>query len=127
MRTTTVVSRMIVRIAGAIEIVLGILFWTGHARSWVGIHMLVGLILVVALWVIAGVAIRARVGRGASAFAIVWGIVVLVLGATQTMLLVGSAHWVVQVIHLFVGLAAIGISESLATRIMVALAARPAA
>lgn len=122
MRSTAVVSQMLVRLSGAIEIVLGILFWTGRARSWIPIHMLVGLILVLALWVLAVVALRAHVGRGAGIFAIVWGLIVLALGVTQMQLLPGGLHWVVQVVHLFVGLAAIGIGESLAARIRVALA-----
>jgi hypothetical protein len=46
--------------------------------------------------------------------AIVWGVITLALGMTQTQLLPGAFHWVIQVIHLVVGLAAIGLGDRLA-------------
>jgi uncharacterized membrane protein YuzA (DUF378 family) len=51
------------------------------------------------------------------ALAAVWGLVVLVLGLNQTRLLVGSAHWLIEVLHLLVGIAAVGMAEGLAARI----------
>ncbi len=50
------------------------------------------------------------------ALAIVWGFVVPLLGITQTQLLSGDYHWVIQVLHLLVGLGAIGLAERLAGR-----------
>ena len=40
----------------------------------------------------------------------------LFLGLTQALLLNGSAHWIVQVLHLLVGLGAIGLAEMLTRR-----------
>jgi hypothetical protein len=40
-----------------------------------------------------------------------------ILGVTQGRLLPGSWHWLIQVLHLLVGLAAIGLATDLATRI----------
>jgi hypothetical protein len=57
------------------------------------------------------------VSRGFVVLVIVWGVIVLVLGLTQTQLLPGDFHWVIQVLHLLVGLGAIGQAEGLATRI----------
>jgi hypothetical protein len=116
MKTATTVAQMLVRITGVLLIILGVLFWTGHARGLISIHMLLGLILVLSLWVLAGFAARAGVSGGFAVFAIVWGIIVLALGMTQTRLLPGSAHWVIQLLHLVVGLAAMGIGDTLATR-----------
>jgi len=107
----------LVRIAGPILIVLGLLFWTGNALTLIGLHMLLGLILVLALWTLALLAWRAGVNRGLVLVAIVWGLVVPILGITQNQLLPGSAHWVIRVVHLLVGLAAIGLAEALARRI----------
>ena len=39
------------------------------------------------------------------------------LGLTQDQMLLGDAHWVIRVLHLLVGLGAIGQSEGLAVRI----------
>ena len=44
-------------------------------------------------------------------------LVVLVLGMTQNRLLVDGAHSIIQVLHLLVGIAAIGLAESLAAKI----------
>jgi hypothetical protein len=116
MKTATTVAQMLVRATGVLLIILGVLFWTGHALGLISIHMLLGLILVLSLWALAAFAARAGVSAGFVVFAIVWGIIVLALGMTQTRLLPGSAHWVIQVLHLLVGLAAMGIGDSLATR-----------
>ena len=72
------------------------------------------LVLVLALWVLAVLAWRAGVSPGFALLAIIWGVIVVVLGVTQTQLLLGAAHWVIQVTHLVVGLAAMGLGERLA-------------
>jgi hypothetical protein len=118
MRNTAIVARLLVRLCGIALIILGILFWTGRALSLVSLHMLLGLVLVVALWVLAGVAARAGVPAGRVVFAAVLGLVVLALGMTQRQLLVGSAHWVIRVLHLLVGLWAMGLGERLARGIL---------
>lgn len=117
MQGTTTVAQMLVRICGGLLILLGIFFWTGHALSLIPIHMLLGLVLVIALWVLAGIGARAGVGAGLVALAALWGIIVLALGMTQTRLMPGSAHWVIRVLHLLVGLVAIRLGEVLAQRI----------
>lgn len=107
------VAQMTVRGAGVLLILLGILFWTGNADSLVLVHMLLGFLMVVALWMLAVVAARAGVSMGLVALAVFWGLVVPVLGLTQVNLLTGDRHWIVQVVHLLVGLGAIGIAEGL--------------
>jgi hypothetical protein len=77
----------------------------------------VGFVLVFSLWTLAVLAARAGVHPGLVALAIVWGFIVPVLGLTQERLLPGDAHWVIQVLHLLVGLGAIGQAEGLAARI----------
>jgi hypothetical protein len=52
------------------------------------------------------------------ALAIAWGLVVPILGLSQDGLLPGPAHWVIQVLHLLVGLAAIGLAEALSVRLV---------
>lgn len=108
---------MLVRAAGLILIVLGLLFWSGHLTGLVPLHILVGLVLVLALWALAVLGARAGVGVGLAAGALFWGLVVLVLGLSQAAILPGGAHWVVQVLHLIVGIAAIGLAEMLGGRI----------
>jgi hypothetical protein len=60
-------------------------------------------------------AARSGVNWGLVPLTIVWGLVVPILGVSQTQLLPGPAHWVIQVLPLLVGLVAMGLSERLAT------------
>jgi hypothetical protein len=114
MKIATTVLQMLVRLSGLTLIVLGVLFWTGHALTLIPVHMLVGFVLVLSLWALAVLAARAGVHPAFVALAIVWGLIVPILGLTQQRLLPGEAHWVIQVLHLLVGLGAIGQAERLA-------------
>jgi hypothetical protein len=127
MQIATTIVNMLLRLAGLIAIVLGLLFWTGNALPLIPIHMLVGIIVVLALWTLAILAFRAGVNPGLVALAIVWGLIVLILGMTQNGLLPGSWHWVIQVLHLLLGLGAIGQGEGLARRIKQARTLAPQA
>jgi hypothetical protein len=118
MRAAATYLRILTRLTGAVQIALGLLFWSGNALSLVPIHMLVGLTLVVALWVLAGLAATSGASPGTVALAVAWGLVVPVLGLTQTQLLPGPDHWVVQVVHLLIGLGAIGQAERMAAEIL---------
>ncbi len=117
MKTATTVAQMLVRFTGVLLIILGILFWTGNALTLIPVHMLLGFVLVLSLWTLAVLAARAGVPLGPVVLAVVWGLIVPILGVTQGQLLPGSAHWVIQALHLLVGLGAMGQAEGLAARI----------
>jgi len=123
MRRATTTAQMLVRATGVVQLLLGGLFWTGNALDLVPLHQTIGFLLVFGLWTLAALAARAGVRPPLVALAAVWGLIVLVLGLTQTRLLVGSAHWLIEVLHLVVGLGAIGQAEALAARIKERLAA----
>jgi len=114
MRTATMVIGMLIRLLGLIMIVLGLLFWSGNALNFIGLHMLLGMVLVLLLWAQAILAARSGVSLGLVALGIVWGIIVVALGMTQSRLLPGDFHWVIKLLHLLVGIGAIGIAERLA-------------
>ena len=127
MQTATSVAQLVIRFTGLIQIVLGVLFWSGRARGMVPVHTLLGFVLVLALWALAVLAARAGVDPGIVALAALWGVLVPVLGLAQERLLPGDNHWLIQVLHLLVGLGAIGQGEALAARIRQARPpARPA-
>jgi energy-coupling factor transporter transmembrane protein EcfT len=117
MRTTATVAQWLVRITGLIQIVLGLLFWTGNQLTLVPVHMLVGLILVLSLWTLAFIGARSGIQPGFVVLAFLWGLLLPILGVTQAQILTGSAHWLIQVLHLLVGVAAIGQGEGLGQRI----------
>jgi hypothetical protein len=122
MKGATAVAQNTVRLFGVLQIVTGLLFWTGNALSLVPLHMLSGLLLVIGLWILAGIGLRAGIGVLRAVVAIVWGLFVVVFGLVQAGILPGELHWIVQVLHLLVGLAAMGQAEAIGARIKAFLA-----
>lgn len=118
---TVNIALMVVRAGVLIELVLGILFWTNvinpDASALVPVHMLIGIIVVLALWVL-GLAqgfIRESNNFALAVLTFVVGLVVAVVGLFQRQWLTAdSQHWIIQVIHLLLGLAAIGVAEMVA-------------
>ena len=125
MKTATTIAQMLVRVTGVIQIVLGLLIWTGNALNLVNLHTLSGLLFVLGLWALGIIAASAGLGARPTAVALVWGLIVLVLGVTQKGLLPGPGHWVVQVVHFLIGLGAIVQAEWLGRSIKASLAGRP--
>jgi len=117
MRSLANVLQMIVRPLGLVQIVLGVLFWFGAARGLVNLHMFIGIVIVLILWTLAGAALVTRTAPPLAIAGIVVGLVTIWLGITQTSLLTGSAHWVIQVLHLAVGVIALGFADLLGTRV----------
>jgi hypothetical protein len=60
MKLATTIAQTVVRTLGAIQIGLGVLFWTYNALNLIPLHMLIGLVMVLALWVLAGLGLRWR-------------------------------------------------------------------
>jgi hypothetical protein len=117
LRIAMTIARMLLGISGPTALVLGVLFWTGNALTLIPVHMLAGIVLVLSLWILAVLAAVSGVRRGLVALAIVWGLVVPILGMTQTWLLPGDTHWVIQILHLLIGIVAMALGQGLATRI----------
>jgi hypothetical protein len=122
MRNTVTALQTAIQAVGVVQLALGVLFWTGNALGLVDLHILLGVLLVLGLWTMAALALRAGVAAGLVAAAVVYGLVVPIVGFTQRELLPGSAHWVIQVIHLLLGIGLIGLAETLATRAKARLA-----
>jgi hypothetical protein len=122
MRSTITGLQMAIRVVGVVQLALGLIFWTGNALGLVDLHQLLGILLVLGLWTQAFLAARAGVEARLVALAAVWGLIVPIVGLSQTSLLTGSAHWVIQVIHLLLGLGLLGLAENLATRARARLA-----
>ncbi len=120
MNVVTTIARMFIRIAGAIMIILGLLFWTDNAEFLIPLHMTIGLLLVLALWTLSTIAALSGVNLGLVALVVVWSLVMPALGLTQQRLLPGGAHWLIQTLHLLVGIGAITLGELLARRIIAA-------
>jgi hypothetical protein len=117
MKSATTAVQTLIRLSWLVLIVLGALFWAGRSLSLLPVHIVTGVIFVLLIWVLSFFAIRSGAGVGLAALNFFWSLVVLVLGMTQNQLLAETAHWTIQVLHLLVGVAAIGLAESLAAKI----------
>ena len=102
-----------VRITGLALIALGLLLWADIASSVRSIHMILGIVLVVALAAAAALALRGGAKPILPAVAVAWGLLTIAFGMTQTTILAGSGHLIVEVAHLLVGLVAMGLGEAL--------------
>lgn len=113
------IPQMILRVCGGLALLLGITFWLNLPDDvLIPVHMLLGILVVLTLWILGIVTATTRGGNiGLSVGAIVWGLLVLSLGLTQTRLLVDpSVHWIIQVLHLLLGIGALGLGETTARR-----------
>jgi uncharacterized membrane protein len=107
----------VLSIAGLLALLLGLALWIWGASTLVQMHMLLGLLTVASLWVI-GIAQAFSPGGSwlTAGLAVLIGAVVLWLGMVQTSLMTGSSHWVIQLLHLVLGVAAIGVGHMAAAK-----------
>ncbi len=102
MRVITI-SIMVLRLAVLLALILGILFWTGNALNLTFIHMILGFIVVISLWTIGLAQGFTKGGSFALALAtFVLGLLLAIVG--------------LFVIHLLLGLSAIGLGEMITAR-----------
>ena len=113
------IANMVLRVAVLFNLITGIIFWTGNADPLQVVHILLGIIAVLALWVL-GIMQGLRGGSFGLALAtFVVGFLLVLVGLFQKNWLpepTNANHWIIQVIHLVLGLAAIGLGEMAAGR-----------
>lgn len=104
-------------LAGILALLSGLLFWTGSAMNLVTMHMLLGLLTVAALWAIA---IAQAFSPGGSwpiaASAVIVGGLTIYIGVNQAAMMPGERHWLIQVLHLVLGILTIGLGHMAAAR-----------
>jgi hypothetical protein len=110
----TNIAQWAVRLTGVTQVVLGLLFWTNRAFGLVRLHMAIGMVFVAGLWLLAGLAARAGLQRLIVAASVAWGVLVPVFGILQGRLLPGPMHWVVEAVHLLIGVVAMAVAARLA-------------
>jgi hypothetical protein len=124
MKNATTAARMVVRACGTLALVLGLLFWLGDVRQLMPLHMLFGIIMVLAMWLLSALGFKAGVAPALLVATFLWSLLLADLGLMQTSLLTGPGepHWLVQLLHLVIGMGGMAISEVLAGRIVPARA-----
>lgn len=105
-------AQMILRVIFIINLILGILFWTNHAVNIVWLHMLLGIVFVIALFYI-GVVAAIRTGNiGLQMATWLLGLALAVVGLLQR----NTLNTPIQILHLLLALAAIGVAEMAGAR-----------
>ena len=102
-------------LAGLGALALGLLFWIAQVDD-INIHMLFGLTVALALLVLSIVMVATRGTRLLGAVGIVYAFILPVFGLTQSGILIGSLHWLIQAAHLLVGLGALALAGIMGTR-----------
>lgn len=118
MSMTVTITQWIVRITGVLLLILGLLIWAENMNNLIGIHTLLGVIMVLSLWLLAASAATQGLPMGMAITAGVIGLLTALLGFTQRGLLPDpSTHWIIQLAHLLLGMLAVGTGEMIGGRI----------
>lgn len=109
------IIQIIAGLAGLGALILGLLFWIANINL-LNIHMSFGVLVVLTLLALAILAVLTKGLRMLGVVGIVYAPLVLLFGLTQSSLLVGNLHWLIQTAHLLVGLGALALIGIISTR-----------
>lgn len=101
--------------AGGLALILGLVLWSSNGSAYTNLHMILGVVVVLALWALATIALRRGAQRGLAITALVWGLITPVIGVLKVQLLPGNSHIIIQIIHLVLGAGTIAIGNRLAS------------
>lgn len=113
------ITMMVMRLCVLITLIIGILLWIKVIGiPLVLLHMILGLLIALSLVILGSFIVTVK-GRniGLAIGAFVLAICMVALGLHQQSILLGSPlHWIIQVVHLLLGLLALGMAEMIAGR-----------
>ena len=109
-----------VRIVATIAALVAVAFGMGtYTRAdFTSIHMLFGLIVALALLILAVLAVFTTGLARLGAIGIVYALVMPIFGVTQQTILVGDLHWLVETAHLAVGFGAVALIGTISARLV---------
>jgi hypothetical protein len=116
MKSIVTALRWVARLDGLAALVLGIVLWNGSA-SQLKLHILTGFVMTLTLLLLGLLGFFARIKPVMPIVAIAWAILLPYIGFAQLHLLPGANHVVIQVIHLLIGIGAIGVAEAVGAKI----------
>ena len=112
---TARILQILVGIAGLCALVLGLFIWIANS-DLTDIHMLFGILVTLGLLVMSILALTARRLRIWGLVGIVYAIILLIFGESQSNVLAGNLHWLIQALHTLVGIGAIVLTGFLGAR-----------
>jgi hypothetical protein len=105
-------------LAGLIALALGVFFWITNNDNITNVHMLFGLTVALALLIVSILAVTTSGMRSLGIVGIVYALILPAFGLTQSGLLIGNLHWLIQTAHMLVGLGGIALMGIIGTRYM---------
>ena len=112
MRAWAVIVLVVLGLTGLTQLVVGALFWSGLASALIPLHVGLGFAFVVLLWALAALALGAGASSGLAGLTFLWGIVVALIGTLHVQSLSATPLWM-RILHLLVGLMALGLARLL--------------
>ena len=112
---TARILQILVGIAGLCALVLGLFIWIANS-DLSDIHMLFGILVTLGLLVMSIIALTAWRLRIWGLVGIVYAIILLIFGESQSNVLAGNLHWLIQALHTLVGIGAIVLTGFLGAR-----------
>ena len=106
----------ILRLVFLINLIQGLVLWSGHGYAYLSLHMCLGFLITFALLGLAIIGFVNRAGAALSLVSLVWAVLLPFIGIAQLRLLPGPNHWIIRVVSLRIGLGGMGRGESLAKR-----------
>ncbi len=103
------------RLIGACELTLGLVIWFVGVSS-VTLHILLGSALALILLIIGVIALPIKETRSLGVIGILYAAILPGFGMVQMSLLIGSLHWLVQLLHLLIGVGAIAVVHLIGAR-----------
>ncbi len=110
------ILRWSVRLSGLLALLLGLGLWNGVWFGLLNLHQGLGLVMSAALIWIAVLGFIRSVSSALLGPAVLCGLALPVLGALQGRLLPGQNHWLIEALHLLLGLGAIALAELIGSR-----------
>ena len=112
---TARILQIIVGLAGLCALVLGLFIWIENLEL-TDIHMLFGLLVTLGLLVMSIIALTAPGLRIWGMVGIVYAIILLIFGESQSNILASNLHWLIQALHTLIGIGAIVLTSALGAR-----------
>jgi uncharacterized membrane protein YhaH (DUF805 family) len=112
---TARILQILVGIAGLSALVLGLFIWIANS-DLSDIHMLFGILVTLGLLVMSIIALTARRLRIWGLAGVVYAVILLIFGESQSDVLAGNLHWLIQALHTLVGIGAIVLTGALGAR-----------
>lgn len=107
--------RWIGGLVGLVALVLGLAYWLFQINL-INFHMLAGLIVTLSLLILGIIGVCTRGLRVLGIVGILYAPILPIFGMTQSALLIGDLHWLIQIAHMLVGIGALAVISILAMR-----------